>query len=162
MNRTWFRRLKPEDMDAVAALNAEAFGGPNEAAIVRRLHASNDCLLSLVAHREEELVGHIELFRILIDGLPAGAGLGPMCVKPGAQNRGIGSTLVRMGLLVMAGRGESIVFVLGHSEYYPRFGFAVETARPFRAPWGGPSFMAQAINPGAPEGGELTYPAAFG
>ena len=162
MNRTWFRRLQPEDMDAVAALNAEAFGGPAEAAIVRRLHAANDCLLSLVAHREEQLVGHMELFRILIDGQPAAAGLGPMCVKPGAQTRGIGGALVRMGLLVMAGRGESLVFVLGHSGYYPKFGFAPEAALPFRAPWSGPCFMAQAINPGAPESGELTYPAAFG
>ena len=85
-----------------------------------------------------------------------------MSVKPDMQGRGIGSSLVRMGLLVMAGRGESIVFVLGHPEFYTKLGFSADLARPFRAPWSGPAFMALAVNPGAPEAGELTYPAAFG
>lgn len=162
MNKTWIRRLQPEDMDAVAALNTLAFGGPEEATIVRHLHADHDSLLSLVAHREEALVGHIEFFRILIDGQPSAIGLGPMSIAPGMQKRGIGTSLVRMGLLVMAGRGESLVFVLGHPEFYTRLGFSAELARPFKAPWAGPAFMAQSVNAGAPEKGELTYPAAFG
>jgi putative acetyltransferase len=162
MNKTWIRRLKPEDMDAVAALNASAFQGPEEAAIFRHLHADQDTLLSLVAHREDELVGHIEFFRILVNGKPSAVGLGPMCVIPQMQRRGIGSSLVRMGLLVMAGRGESLVFVLGHPEFYTKLGFSAELAKPFRAPWSGPAFMAQAINEGAPKSGELTYPVAFG
>jgi len=162
MNKTWIRRLKPEDMDAVAALNTLAFGGTEEAAIVRHLHADHDSLLSLVAHRDEALVGHIEFFRILIDGQPSAVGLGPMSVAPGMQKHGIGSSLVRMGLLVMAGRGESLVFVLGHPEFYTKLGFSAELARPFKAPWAGSAFMAQAVNAGAPEKGELTYPAAFG
>jgi len=162
MKEAWIRRLQPEDLDAVASLNTEVFGGPEEAAIVRRLHADNDSLLSLVVHRQEQLAGHIEFFRILIDGQPSAVGLGPMCLKPEAQGRGIGSALVRMGLTVMNGRGESIVFVLGHPEFYTRLGFSAEAAAPFRAPWSGPAFMAQVINPGAPVSGELTYPAAFG
>ncbi|WP_321488656.1 N-acetyltransferase [uncultured Hyphomonas sp.] len=162
MNKTWIRRLKPEDVDTVAALNTLAFGGAEEAAIVRRLHADHDSLLSLVAHRHDEMVGHIEFFRILIGGKPSAVGLGPMSVLPELHGRGIGSSLVRMGLLVMAGRGESIVFVLGHPEFYPKFGFSAELAKPFKAPWSGPAFMANAINPGAPVEGELTYPAAFG
>ena len=48
MKEAWIRRLQPEDLDAVAALHTEVFGGPDEAAIVRRLHADNDSLLSLV------------------------------------------------------------------------------------------------------------------
>ncbi len=162
MNKTWIRRLKPEDVDTVAALYTLAFGGAEEAAIVRRLHADHDSLLSLVAHRHDEMVGHIEFFRILIGGKPTAVGLGPMSVLPELHGRGIGSSLVRMGLLVMAGRGESIVFVLGHPEFYPKFGFSAELAKPFKAPWSGPAFMANAINPGAPVEGELTYPAAFG
>lgn len=162
MNQTWIRRLKPEDLDAVAALNTLAFGGSDEAAIVRRLHADNDSILSLVAHRNDGLVGHIEFFRILIDGKPSAVGLGPMSVAPERQGHGIGSSLVRMGLVVMAGRGESLVFVLGHPEFYTKLGFSAELAAPFRAPWSGPAFMAQAVNEGAPQSGELTYPAAFG
>ena len=162
MNETWIRRLQPEDMDAIAALNTECFGGPSEAAITRRLHAANDAQLSLIAHRQNDVVGHIEFFRVLIDGMPSGIGLGPMCVKPEVQGRGIGSGLVRMGLLALGGRGESIVFVLGDPDYYGRFGFTAAAAAPFRAPWSGPAFMARPINPGAPASGELTYPAAFG
>lgn len=162
MNKTWIRRLQPADLDAVSELNRLAFNGPEEAAIVRRLHADQDSLLSLVAHRDDELVAHIEFFRILIGGKPAGVGLGPMSVRPEAQGRGIGSSLVRMGLTVMTGRGESIVFVLGHPEFYTAFGFSADLARSFKAPWSGPAFMARVINPGAPAEGELTYPAAFG
>lgn len=162
MNRTWIRRLKPEDLDTVAALNTLAFGGPEEAVIVRHLHANHDSLLSLVAHRHDEMVGHIEFFRILIGGKPSAVGLGPMSVLPGLQGQGIGSSLVRMGLLVLAGRGERLVFVLGHPEFYTKLGFSADLAKPFAAPWSGPAFMAQAVNPGAPESGELTYPAAFG
>jgi putative acetyltransferase len=162
MNETWIRRLRPEDLDAVAALNTTTFKGPEEAAIIRRLHADNDTLLSLVVHHHDEIVGHIEFFRILIDGRPSAVGLGPMCVLPGVQGQGIGSALVRMGLVVMAGRGESIVFVLGHPDFYGELGFSAEAARPFTAPWSGPAFMARIINDGAPASGELTYPAAFG
>ncbi len=162
MNKTWIRRHKSEDMNAIVSLNRLAFGGSEEAGIVRKLHANHESLLSLVAHRDDALVAHIEFFRILIDGKPSAVGLGPMSVSPDMQRRGIGSSLVRMGLLVMAGRGESLVFVLGHPEFYSILGFSADLAKPFRAPWSGPAFMAQAINPGAPESGELTYPAAFG
>ncbi len=161
MTETWMRLLKPDDMDAVAALNREAFGGKAEAAITRRLHADGDAQFSMVAHRDDVLVGHAEFFRILIDGQPSAIGLGPMCTRPGMQNQGIGSGLVRMGLLALGGRNETIVFVLGHPAFYPRFGFSAEAAAPFTAPWSGASFMACHINPGAPASGTLTYPAAF-
>lgn len=162
MTDTWIRLTRSEDMDAVAALNTDAFGGPDEAAITRRLHADGDSLLSLVATRNEEIIGHIEFFRILIDGKPAAVGLGPMSVKPEVQGQGVGSGLIRMGLIPLEARAESIVFVLGHPDYYPKFGFSSAAAALFRAPWSGPAFMAKIINPGAPQAGELTYPAAFG
>ncbi|MEZ5967513.1 MAG: N-acetyltransferase [Hyphomonas sp.] len=162
MTDTWMRLSRPEDMDAIVALNDAAFGGKEEGAITRQLHADGDSLLSLIAHQNEEVVGHIEFFRILIDGQPAGVGLGPMSVRRGVQGQGIGSGLIRMGLIPLSARAETIVFVLGHPDYYPKFGFSAEAAKPFRAVWSGPAFMAKVINPGAPEAGELTYPAAFG
>lgn len=157
----WTRAARPEDAGAIAALNNAAFGGPDEARIVRQLQADGDSLLSLVAETEAGIVGHIEFFRILIDGAPTGAGLGPMSAKPGLQKSGIGSYLVRTGLEELDMLGETLVFVLGHPAYYPRFGFAEETARPFNAPWSGPHFMAIRLAPGGPASGTLTYPAAF-
>jgi putative acetyltransferase len=157
----WTRMARPEDMEAIAALNEAAFGGPDEARITRQLHADGDSLVSLVAEDESGITGHIEFFRILIDGQPTGAGLGPMSAKPGLQRSGIGSYLVRTGLEELDMLGETIVFVLGHDAYYPLFGFAADTAQPFTAPWSGPHFMAIRLAPGGPASGTLTYPRAF-
>ena len=161
----WTRASRPEDMDAIAALSDEAFGltfnSQHESRIIRQMHADGDSLVSLIAENDKGLVGHIEFFRILIDGQPTGAGLGPMSVKPGLQQSGIGSYLVRSGLEELDMLGETIVFVLGHKKYYPRFGFEAEKAAPFTAPWSGPHFMAIRLAPGGPASGTLTYPRAF-
>ncbi len=158
----WTRTATPGDIDAIAALTDAAFGGPDEARIIRQLQADGDSLVSLVAENEGGLVGHIEFFRILIDGQPAGVGLGPMSAKPGHQKSGIGSYLIRTGLEELDTLGEFLVFVLGHDTYYPRFGFDAETAEPFTAPWSGPQFMAIRLAEGGPTSGRLTYPKAFG
>lgn len=160
------RVARAEDMDAIAALSDEAFGAAfnskDESRLIRQLHADGDSLLSLVAEADDGcIVGHIEFFRILIDELPVAAGLGPMSAKPGLQKTGIGSYLVRTGLEDLDMLGETIVFVLGHADYYPRFGFNPETAKPFSAPWSGPHFMAIRLAEGGPASGTLTYPRAF-
>ena len=158
----FIRPARPEDADAIAALNDAAFGGPDEARIIRQLHSDGDSLVSLVAVAENEsIVGHIEFFRILIDGQPLAAGLGPMSAKPGMQKSGIGSYLGRTGLEELDDLGETLVFVLGHTEYYPRFGFSEAAAKPFTAPWSGPHFMALRLTEGGPASGKLTYPNAF-
>jgi len=158
----WIRPSRPEYLDAIAAVNDAAFGGPAESRIVRTLHADGDSVLSLVASGNTEIAGHIEFFRVWIDGAPLGVGLGPMSVLPELQKTGVGASLIRLGLAALEGAGETTVFVLGHETYYPKFGFSAETARPFTAPWSGPSFMAIRLGPGGPVSGELTYPAAFG
>lgn len=158
----WIRRARPDDMAAIVALNDAAFGGPAEGRIVRALCVDGDSLLSLIAADEKAILGHIEFFRILIGGVPAGAGLGPMSAAPGRQKQGIGSGLVRIGLTALEGAGEKLVFVLGHDTYYPKFGFTEAAATPYTAPWSGPHFMARHLAPGAPAGGTLAYPRAFG
>lgn len=156
------RPARSEDMDAIAALNDAAFGGPEEGAIVRALHRDGGRLLSLVATEGDVTIGHIEFFRIQVDGAPMAAGLGPMSVKPGLQKQGVGARLIQHGLEALKEAGETIIFVLGHDTYYPKFGFSAATAKPFDAPWSGPHFMALRLVPGGPERGALTYPAAFG
>lgn len=157
----WIRPFRPEYMDAVAAVNEAAFGGPDEGRITRALHADGDSVLSLVATGNIEIVAHIEFFRIRIDDAPVGVGLGPMSVLPEFQNTGIGARLIRLGLTALEGAGETIVFVLGHDTYYPKFGFSEAAAKPFSAPWSGPHFMALQLGPGGPASGKLTYPNAF-
>ncbi|MFN7180070.1 GNAT family N-acetyltransferase [Hyphomonas sp.] len=162
----FIRPARPEDMDAIAALSDETFGlafkSKEESRIIRQLHSDGDSLVSLVAVADDEsIVGHIEFFRILINGQPLAAGLGPMSAKPGLQKSGIGSYLVRTGLEELDDLGETLVFVLGHTDYYPRFGFSEESAKPFTAPWSGPHFMALRLTEGGPASGTLTYPKAF-
>lgn len=151
-----------EDMGAITALNDAAFGGPEESAIVRALHRDGDSLLSLVAVNAGALCGHIEFFRILVDGAPLAAGLGPMSVRPGLQKQGLGAALIREGMSRLKAAGETLVFVLGHDGYYPKFGFTQAAAAPFEAPWSGPHFMALRLSATAPEAGKLAYPRAFG
>jgi putative acetyltransferase len=158
----WYRPSRPEYLDAIVAVNDEAFGGPDEGRITRALHADGDSVLSLVATSNVEIVGHIEFFRIWIDGAPVGVGLGPMSVLPELQKTGVGARLIRLGLTALEGAGENLVFVLGHTAYYPKFGFSEADAKPFNAPWSGPHFMALRLAPGGPEAGTLSYLKAFG
>lgn len=158
----WIRPARPEHMDVIAALNDAAFGGPDEARIIRALRADGDSVLSLVATDNSEIVGHIEFFRIWINGAPVAVGLGPMSVLPELQKTGVGASLIRLGLAALEGAGETLVFVLGHDTYYPKFGFSEAAAKPFSAPWSGPHFMALRLGQGGPESGKLAYPKAFG
>lgn len=156
------RDAAPVDMDAIAALNDAAFGTPDEAAITRQLARDGDSLVSLVAEDEDgRLIGHIEFFRILVNGKDVAAGLGPMCAVPGHQRQGAGYALIKAGMPRVEQLGRQLVFVLGHPDYYPRFGFHPAVAARYKAPWSGEAFMAIELFETAPRSGTLTYPRAF-
>ena len=114
------------NIQQVHAVNAAAFGRPDEAELVERLRAAGAVLLSLVAIEDGQVVGHILFSPVTIsspgDSFVA-AGLGPMAVLPEHQRRGIGSAMVRSGLAELRCAGHETVVVLGHPDYYPRFGF---------------------------------------
>ena len=113
----------PDDQAAVHEINESAFGGPDEARLVERLRARARPLASLVAE-SGAIVGHILFTPVTLDGF-AGLlmGLAPMAVKPELQRRGVGSALVAAGLRACKSLGSAALVVLGHPEYYPRFGF---------------------------------------
>lgn len=104
-------------------MNVQAFSGETEARLVQRLHSAKGVTLSLVAEVEGEIVGHVLFSPVTIDGTDAAVGLGPMAVLPAHQGRGIGSLLVREGLRQLEGLGHAAIVVVGHADYYPRFGF---------------------------------------
>ena len=157
------RNMTPSDLAAVMALNEAAFGQSDEGEIVETLHEDGDNLLSLVAVKGDDICGHIQFFPIDLQGPTGGqiAGLGPMSVHPNEQKSGIGGQLIQTGLNQLKQDGVHYVFVLGHPEYYPKFGFSVDATAGFAAPWGGPAFMAIELNPDGPQFGQLHYPAAF-
>ena len=120
------RKERPDDREAVGRVNRLAFGQDDEADLVERLRRGDHPSIALVAEREDQVVGHI-LFtpvRIVSDsGEFAAIGLAPMSVLPEYQRQGIGKELVASGLETCRVLGHEIVIVLGHPEYYPRFGF---------------------------------------
>jgi putative acetyltransferase len=121
------RPERAEDVAAIRAVNERAFGGRTEAMLVEVLRTANRATVSLVAQHDDHVVGHILFSPITVESAPTGArgvGLAPMSVLPEFQNKGIGSRLVREGLAACQQAGYDIVVVLGHIDYYPRFGFA--------------------------------------
>jgi putative acetyltransferase len=157
----------PSDFPTIESLLRLAFGGPYEAALVRRLRSDALVAVALVAEVEEEIVGHIVLSWLptRIDGRPVRAvALAPMAVRPERQRRGIGTALVRHALRMGALAGAEAAIVLGHPTYYPRFGFSAALAAKIASPFTGASFMALELKPGALSGGtgSALYPDAFG
>ena len=117
-----------------------AFGQPLEADIVDALRAGCKDRLSLVALDGTRLVGHILFTPATIetaDGVVSGYGLAPMAVLPETQRSGVGSALVRAGLERLRASGCAFVIVIGHPEYYPRFGFVRASAHGVRCQWDG-------------------------
>lgn len=155
---------RPADRAAVFNINARAFGGPDEARLVDALRDSARPQISLVAVRERRVTGHIFFSPVTVARGARGweaIGLGPMAVEPEWQKRGIGSALVRAGLAACRAIGRPVVFVLGHPDYYTRFGFraAPPLGLRFRGPEFDPAFMVAELEPGALAGrtGEVRY-----
>ena len=157
-----------EDRKAVWSLNRAAFESDDEANLVDALRDGGYVEVSLVAEVDGEIVGHILYSRITtstkartVDVLS----LAPMAVLPSHQRQGIGSQLIEVGLAACRERGHKIVVVLGHPEFYPRFGFSAELARPLESPFGGgEAWMAKELVPGVLSGveGRIEYPPPFG
>ena len=121
------REERPADISAIRDVNRRAFGQDEEADIVDALRSHGAASLSLVAILDEHVVGHIMYSPVEIGQL-VGMGLAPMAVLPEYQRQGIGSRLVKTGNRQHEIAGCPFVVVLGHAEFYPRFGF--KPARP--------------------------------
>ena len=159
------RREAPGDADAIDAVHRVAFDGPVEADLVHALRADEGWLpeLSLVAETGGAIVGHVVCTRAHIDGAPA-LGLGPVGVLPARQRTGAGSALMHAVLGAADALGEPVVVLLGHTDYYPRFGFVPAASlgiRPPVATWAD-HFQARPLTAYTPGlRGEFAYAAPF-
>jgi putative acetyltransferase len=158
---------KRTDIPMIHAVHAEAFETEAEARLVDRLRDGADPFLSLVARFGDVVVGHILFTPVqLADRGKAGLlGLAPMAVLPAFQGQGIGGQLIEQGLAAARELGARGVVVLGHADYYPKFGFRPAAdfglTNEFRAP--AENFMALELVPGglSAASGQVRYHAAF-
>jgi putative acetyltransferase len=158
----------PEDQEAIRRVNEAAFGRPNEADLVDALRRSGHSVLSLVAVKGGEVAGSIVFSPVSIEGGSVcrdALALAPMAVAPALQRQGVGSLLVRRGLEKSRLAGYSLVVVVGHPGYYPRFGFVPAKPRGFTCQYDVPDevFMVAELQPGSLRGagGIVRYPPEF-
>lgn len=153
------RRERPGDVDAIRAVHLAAFappgGTPVEAGLVDALRADEGWLprLSLVAESAEgEVVGHVVCTRAHVADVPV-LGLGPLGVLPRVQRRGVGHALMHAVLAAADALDEPLVVLLGHEDYYPRFGFrpAAEYGVVPKVPEWGAHFQARALSAYRPD-----------
>ena len=164
---TTIRAEQPGDRDAIFTLNAAAFDTDAEARLVDVLRERMPVYLSLVAEQEGTLVGHILFTPVTLSGHPDRQilGLAPMAVAPDHQRQGIGAALIEAGLAACREAGAGAVTVLGHPDYYPRFGFHIASDRGISCEFDVPAeaFMVVELVPGFLDGmsGTIVYDAAF-
>jgi putative acetyltransferase len=154
-----------EDIPAIRIVNQRAFEGPAEANLVDSLRATANPHISLVAINGGQVVGHIFFSPVTLENSSAAIlGLAPMAVLPEHQNQGIGSQLVREGLKQCQRIGYDVVVVVGHAEYYPRFGFVPASQKGLRCEYPVPDevFMVTELRPNAlSASGLVKYHPAF-
>lgn len=133
------RPERPEDASRIRHVNELAFGQPLEADLVEKLRQACTDSLSMVAE-DDAVVGHILFTSVVVESAERrvlGMGLAPMAVLPERQRQAIGSQLVRRGLDILRERGCPFVVVVGHPEYYPRFGFEPASTHGLASQWEG-------------------------
>jgi putative acetyltransferase len=117
---------RPADVAAIRQINELAFAQTLEADLVDQLRESCSDSVSLIAENAGVVVGHILFTPAVIEAearFVPGMALAPMAVHPDWQRHGIGSRLVERGVLHLRERRCPFIVVVGHPDYYPRFGF---------------------------------------
>lgn len=161
--------IRPEtisDYDAIADVTARAFADvqysdQTEAEIIKRLRNAGALTISLVAIKNDALIGHVAFSPVTIDGEhDKWFGLGPVSVEPKHQALGIGSTLIWAGLEQLRFRCAAGCVVLGNPAYYRRFGFERSEGLRYK---GGPAEYFMCLNLAADQtpSGFIDYAPAF-
>jgi putative acetyltransferase len=157
---------RPTDFESVREVLVGAFARTDEADLVDCLRDDALRIASLVAVDGDRVVGHAMFSRVWIedgDATTAVASLAPIAVRPDCQRRGIGSALIVHGIEVCRDGGWPAIVVVGHTAYYPRFGFSAATVEHLDTPYRGEHFMGLELHPGALGRlrGRVRYPECF-
>jgi putative acetyltransferase len=129
------------DINGIYHVNEQAFNRKTEADLVDNLRINKAITLSLIAEVEEKIIGHILFSPVIVQPDQSdynSVTLAPLAVLPAYQHKGIGSQLIRTGLKECRLLGHDFVFLVGHSEYYPRFGFIQAKSKGFECEFEAP------------------------
>lgn len=169
-NSLKIRQETEKDYSEITTVNDSAFSQKNEGILIEKLRQTEKFIpgLSLVAELNDEIIGHILFYPVVVQSATSRfytLSLGPMAVAPEYQRKGIGSQLVIEGLKEAKKLGHKSVIVLGHSDFYPRFGFKPASQWNIRAPFDAPdeAFLALELVEGELKGksGTVEYPEEF-
>lgn len=166
-----YRAERPDDHYAISEVVTAAFGSPAEAELVAEIRASEHFIaeLSMVAQRDEQIVGHVMVSYATLLGHECErriAMLSPLAVDPAFRRRGIGSALVRRVTAEADARGEPLVILEGSPRFYGRLGFehSLRYGIEIRLPSWAPPEAAQVLRLSSYTPslrGRVKYPAAF-
>lgn len=163
MSSSWNTRVETSsDIETIRDITRQAFGRQFEVDFLDAHRADTDAwipgLMFVATTPDDRPVAYTLLTRCHIDDVPI-LSLGPVAVLPEYQRQGAGGAAVRAALATARDRVEPVAVVLGHAEYYPRFGFRQATEFGIHhARWDGPNLMAIALGNDAVPTGTLTYP----
>lgn len=165
--------IRPEtekDFDAIYNLVRDSFAGAShtdgdEQNLVTRLRNSPAYVpeLALVAEIDGKIVGHI-MFTTAKLGNYRALNLAPVAVAPDKQKMGIGGALIRRGHEIAKQAGYDYIALVGHSGYYPRFGYIRANTLGIKSDLDVPDDAFMAIDlksQGATTGANLQYPREF-
>jgi putative acetyltransferase len=165
---TEIRSETAADRQGIREVVTAAFNSSNEADLVDALREDGALAVSLTADQGGAIIGYIGFSRIRITcehGRTTALALAPVAVHPEHQRRGIGAGLIRTGLSRARVAGFDIVVVVGHADYYPRFGFKSARSHGIYCPFEVPdsAWMLVELEPGSASrhGGTVEYHAAF-
>ena len=109
----------------IAAFKTLEISNHTEQFIIAALRAAKALTISLIAEVDGRVIGHIAFSPVTIsDGTRNWYGLGPVSVLPECQRQGIGEALIREGLSRLKDMNARGCCLVGHPEYYRRFGFS--------------------------------------
>jgi putative acetyltransferase len=158
MNELLIREAVETDLNDVLQIERLAFGYEKEVDLVRELlhDPSAKPVLTLLAFQKDRALGHILFTTAQLSSSQDSASiviLAPLAIVPDAQKQGIGGKLIEKGLELLSKSKVDLVFVLGHPEYYPRYGFKPAGNLGFEAPYPIPdvhanAWMVQALRSG--------------
>ena len=165
---TRFRVETPDDIDNIYKVQVAAFGRNNEAELVNKLRGTSDWIESVVAESNGAIVGHCLYTRVSVESERetfTAAALGPVAIMPELQGEKLGTMLIITATNMVIDKGYPLLFVLGDSTYYKRFGYSDAAMYGFTLPFETPpgAFMVATLHTEILQGksGVVHYAAPF-